>query len=133
MSNNFSLERSLSLIWTTGIYIANKPTRLQPHSHVRERIAKLWPQILDEAKANNYSTVLLVSHGGYISGLTKYLINNGHAVVSEKIPLEDIRHPPNTSITTIEVPKGSRKGVITTYSALPHLTQESKVYFKDGQ
>lgn len=90
-------------------------------------------------------TVLVFSHGGFISMLMKHLVNSGLARLGSVIRDEDIKHAGNTSMTTLEIDvdledKGGHEkkegkvpeAVVTTYSYAPHL-EKGTVSFRDGQ
>lgn len=76
-------------------------------SSVKNRLRFIWTQIISQAQANNWSSVLLVSHGGAISKLCADFINTKAARISDSIPVESIAVPPNTSVTTLEFPLSS--------------------------
>lgn len=71
---------------------------------VRNRLRYVWAQIISQAQANNWSSVLIVSHGGAISKLCSDFVNTNAAKISDDIPVEKIAVPPNTSVTTLEFP-----------------------------
>lgn len=91
----------------------------QPHSNLMKRIEKVWPVFVQDCKEDE--VVLFVSHGGYVSHLIKHLLNNNLAVVADEASFDFSRHPPNTSITQIDVSSKSGRGVITLFGETPHL------------
>lgn len=121
-------------------YISAQRSRLtnqliKPRSEVTKRVATLWPHLLQTSHLHDWDTVLLVSHGGYISCLMRYLLGGGHAVLGPDVPADSVGHPRNTSVTTVEVPRGSKKGVVVSYGEVRHLEKEAGggVNFEDGQ
>lgn len=72
---------------------------------VNQRIRQVWGMIIDQARQNpEWKTVLIVSHGGAISRLCSDLVNMGAIRIADEVPEESIKVPPNTSVTTLEVP-----------------------------
>ncbi|CDO52133.1 hypothetical protein DV113_002835 [Geotrichum candidum] len=144
-------ERSLGELETMPIVAAKQRVAAagktmsdygEPHSAVAERIHAIWPSFINNALDQGLGTIFFVTHGGYIKILAKYLINEWGATVAETIPLEQIRHPANTSFTVLEVPMDcdranpGKRAVITDFCATPHLTEKHKVKqinFADGQ
>lgn len=73
--------------------------------HVNGRLRHVWAELIDSARKNpDWSTVLIVSHGGAIAKLCSDLVNTGSVKIAESVPLKSISVVPNTSVTTLKVP-----------------------------
>ncbi|KAF5094932.1 hypothetical protein D0Z03_001957 [Geotrichum reessii] len=144
-------ERSLAELETMPIAAAKKHAALagksiteygESRADVVARIHAAWPAMVADALDAQLETVFFVTHGGYMKILAKYLVNEWGATVSDQVPLENIRHPPNTSFTVVQIPWDAdrscpgKQAVITEFCATPHLTDKHKakqINFADGQ
>ena len=74
------------------------------------------------------TTVLLVSHGGFIGTLIKTLTNNGRASMAPGVTTD--KRALNASITTVEVERaadGRLRGLVTRYADTAHLDRAEGV------
>lgn len=144
-------ERSLAELETMPIAAAKKHAAAagktiteygESRAEVVARIHAAWPAVVVDALDCKLQTVFFVTHGGYIKILAKYLVNEWGATVSEDVPLDNIRHPPNTSFTVVQIPFNAdracpgKQAVITEFCSTPHLTEKHKakqINFADGQ
>lgn len=100
----------------------------ESHASVKARLRSVWEEIIDQAKQTHlaqtpengedgynkqngqnpqqWSTVLVVSHGGAISKLCADLVSSGAVIISSDSGLreESLVVPPNTSVTEFVVP-----------------------------
>ncbi|KAL1720099.1 histidine phosphatase superfamily [Schizophyllum commune] len=113
-------------------YTPNDPL-LESHEKLGQRALAWWDQhIVAPAKSQDSgvrsTTVLLVSHGGFIGTLIKTLTNNGRASMAPGVTTD--KRALNASITTVEVDRaadGKIRGLVTRYADTAHLDKAEGV------
>ncbi|KAG7728926.1 hypothetical protein KL948_003963 [Ogataea haglerorum] len=85
------------------------------------RLQDEWTRIIDEATANNYSSVLICTHGGVITNFTNHLYKAYEYTLAPGLQEEDLKVPSNTSVTIIDVDKATRNGTIVKFGSAEHL------------
>ncbi|KAI9472248.1 MAG: histidine phosphatase superfamily [Benjaminiella poitrasii] len=85
----------------------------------RGRAATAWEFIVNDAQANNYKSVLVVTHGGPLKYLTSYWLENGFRAVREDLIVAPVAQG-NTAITHINV----TDKVIHEFNSTSHLKDQ---------
>ncbi|CDK28612.1 unnamed protein product [Kuraishia capsulata CBS 1993] len=95
------------------------------------RLWKEWDEIVDYGVENDYTNVLICTHGGVITNFINHLYSDLKYGLSDSITEDDLKVPFNTSVTVVDVEKSSKKGIIQSFGDTSHLGAQLKV--KDQQ
>lgn len=101
----------------------------ESYQSIRARLRSMWSEIIAQAKSHpDWSTILIVSHGGAISKLCVDLVESGAVKLDDSVPLASVAVPANTSVTELVVPLDSEvvdlehdQGQLMAFGSVEHL------------
>lgn len=85
------------------------------------RLNRALDAIVEESLKQQYSKVLIVSHGGVIARFIHHLVTDKGFELLSDIGIEHFRVPHNTSFTSVLIDEKSQKGMVMSFGDVAHL------------
>ncbi|ODV93397.1 hypothetical protein PACTADRAFT_46804 [Pachysolen tannophilus NRRL Y-2460] len=93
-----------------------------------KRLYGEWEAIISKGCKENYKNVVVITHGGVITNFINHLYSDLNYKLSNKIKVEDLKVPYNTSITVVDINKSNTtKGIIQVFGDTAHLGKQLEV------
>lgn len=98
---------------------------------LRSRVQEEWDLLVKKAEAEDYTNVLVCTHGGVITSFSNHLYNAKGYSLGEGLKEENLKVPFNTSITVVDVDKSTKEGIIQKFGVTEHLGGHFEVKNQD--